>query len=161
MRLRRLAGGGGAAPSGSRPNSRDHVAHGVHLIVVQGQDGELVVGDSHHYAATPDPFASEAVDRLILDEFTAVFGCPPPAVTERGREPTPMALTCSYRDSPPRVRLVMVTTGAGASRRSPGEEVINDLMEGKRRGMTKTVCRPSTVVSSTGPEVVDFGCQRR
>ncbi len=34
--------------SGAREN-------GVHLIVVQSQDGSLVVGDSHHYADTPDP----------------------------------------------------------------------------------------------------------
>ena len=111
----------------------DHIAHGVHLIVVQGQDGELVVGDSHHYAATPDPFASEAVDRLILEEFTAVFGCPPPAVTARWTG------TYAYGPSPvlietplPGVRLVMVTTGAGASTAfALGEEVINDLMEGE------------------------------
>jgi hypothetical protein len=31
--------------------------HGVHLIVVQSADGSLVVGDSHHYGMTPDPFA--------------------------------------------------------------------------------------------------------
>ena len=57
--------------------------HGVHLIVVQSADGSLVVGDSHHYAPTPDPFAHEAVDRLILDEFEAVFGRAAPAVVER------------------------------------------------------------------------------
>ena len=57
--------------------------HGVHLIVVQSADGSLVVGDSHHYASTPDPFAHEVVDRLILDEFEAVFGRAAPPVVER------------------------------------------------------------------------------
>ena len=51
----------------------EHLANGVHLIVVQSSDGSLVVGDSHHYAATPDPFAPESVDALILDEFRAVL----------------------------------------------------------------------------------------
>ena len=37
----------------------EHLRHGVHLIVVQSADGSLVVGDSHHYAATPDPFAPD------------------------------------------------------------------------------------------------------
>ena len=37
----------------------EHLAHGVHLIAVQSEDGSLVVGDSHHYGATPDPFAPE------------------------------------------------------------------------------------------------------
>ena len=31
--------------------------NGVHLIVVQSSDGSFVVGDSHHYGETPDPFA--------------------------------------------------------------------------------------------------------
>ena len=34
----------------------DHLGNGIHLIVTQSADGSLVVGDSHHYAATPDPF---------------------------------------------------------------------------------------------------------
>ena len=38
----------------------DHLKHGIHLIVVQSADGSLVVGDSHHYAATPDPFSQTA-----------------------------------------------------------------------------------------------------
>ena len=51
-----------------------HLANGIHLIVTQSEDGSLIVGDSHHYATTPDPFASDEIDRLILDEFQAVFG---------------------------------------------------------------------------------------
>jgi D-hydroxyproline dehydrogenase subunit beta len=60
----------------------DHLANGIHLIVVQSADGSLVVGDSHHYAATPDPFAFEAVDQLILDEYGTLLGTPP-LITER------------------------------------------------------------------------------
>ena len=57
--------------------------NGVHLIVVQSADGSLVVGDSHHYAPTPDPFAPRRVDELILDEFDAVLACRAPNVLER------------------------------------------------------------------------------
>jgi hypothetical protein len=39
------------------------VPNGIHLIAVQSADGSLVVGDSHHYAPTPHPFGSTAVDR--------------------------------------------------------------------------------------------------
>ncbi len=106
------------------------LANGIHLIVVQSADGSLVVGDSHHYGPTPDPFASEAVDRLILDEYEAVFGRPAPQVQERW--------TGTYASAPDRtvlidqpcqdVRLVMVTTGAGASTGfALGEEVVNEL----------------------------------
>ncbi len=108
-----------------------HLAHGVHLIVVQNADGSLVVGDSHHYAPTPDPFSHQQVDDLILEEFAAVFGRAAPSVTERW--------TGTYASAPDRtvlvdtpmagVRLVMVTTGAGASTGfALGEEVVADLM---------------------------------
>src|SRR5690606_24394605 len=40
----------------------DALENGVHLIVVQSADGSLVIGDSHHYGLTPDPFVSEEVD---------------------------------------------------------------------------------------------------
>jgi FAD dependent oxidoreductase TIGR03364 len=113
----------------------DHLWHGVHLIVVQSADGTLVVGDSHHYAPTPDPFADEAVDTLIMDEYRAVLGPGAPRIIERW--------TGTYASAPdrpvivhtpaPGVRLVMVTTGAGASTGfALGEEVVADLFGGAR-----------------------------
>lgn len=94
----------------------EHLKHGVHLIVVQSADGTLVVGDSHHYAATPDPFAHEPVDRLILDEFAAVFGQAPPPVVERWTGTYASARGHSLIEAPmPHVRLVTVTSGTGAS----------------------------------------------
>jgi FAD dependent oxidoreductase TIGR03364 len=105
--------------------------HGVHLIVVQSADGTLVVGDSHHYAPTPDPFSREAVDALILDEFRAALGLAPPPVIER------WVGTYAYAsdravviDAPgPAVRLAIVTCGAGASTGfAIGEELVADLL---------------------------------
>ncbi len=94
----------------------EHLEHGVHLIVVQSADGSLVVGDSHHYAATPDPFAHELVDRLILDEFAAVFGQAPPPVVERWTGTYASARGHSLVEAPmAHVRLVTVTSGTGAS----------------------------------------------
>jgi FAD dependent oxidoreductase TIGR03364 len=106
------------------------LGHGVHLIVVQSADGSLVVGDSHHDAPTPDPFSHEAVDRLILDEFEAVFGRAAPAVVERwtGTYASASDRTVIIDTPAPGVRLVMVTTGAGASIGfALGEEVIGEL----------------------------------
>ncbi|WP_218036612.1 TIGR03364 family FAD-dependent oxidoreductase [Sphingobium sp. EM0848] len=93
-----------------------HLAHGVHLIVTQSADGSLVVGDSHHYAATPDPFSLEEVDRLILDEFGQVFGHTPPAVIERWTGTYASGPGHSLIAEPLRgVTLVTVTSGTGAS----------------------------------------------
>lgn len=108
----------------------DHLANGIHLIVAQGADGSLIVGDSHHYAPTPDPFASDAVDRLILAEFRAVFGALPP-VLERWTGTYASAAGHSVVATPAAgVRLVVVTSGTGASTSfALAEEVIADLTD--------------------------------
>ena len=114
----------------------EHLAHGVHLIAVRSADGSLVVGDSHHYAATPDPFAPTAVDDLILDEYARVFDGPLPTVTERW--------TGTYASAPDRLmlvdrpsdalRIVLITSGTGASTSfAVAEEVVAELF-GRREG---------------------------
>jgi FAD dependent oxidoreductase TIGR03364 len=108
----------------------DHLAHGIHLIVVQSADGSLVVGDSHHYAATPDPFSHEEVDELILDEFRSALGIEPPPTIERW-----IGTYASATDRPvlidapeDHVRIAIVTCGAGASTGfALGEEVVGSL----------------------------------
>ncbi|MGD9511653.1 MAG: TIGR03364 family FAD-dependent oxidoreductase [Geminicoccaceae bacterium] len=108
-----------------------HLANGVHLIAVQSEDGSLVVGDSHHYAPTPDPFNPTAVDELILDEFRQVVAVREPVVGERW--------TGTYASAPDRlmlvdrpgdnVRIVVITSGTGASTSfAIAEEVIDDLI---------------------------------
>lgn len=107
------------------------LAHGVHLIAVQDADGALVVGDSHHDAITPDPFASEAVDQLILDEWSAATGCPAPPVLERWTGTYARGPHEGLIEAPqPGVRLALITAGNGASTGFAfGEEVVADLFE--------------------------------
>ena len=108
----------------------DHLAHGVHLIIVQSADGSMIVGDSHYYAATPGPFADARIDRLILEEFSLATGRQPPAVTERwtGTYSSAAGRTM-FVDAPAAdVRMVIITSGSGASTGfAIGEEVIADL----------------------------------
>ena len=106
-----------------------HLANGIHLIVAQGADGSLVVGDSHHYAQTPDPFSSEDVDRLILEEYRAVFGSVPPVI-ERWTGTYASAARHSLVEAPMRgVRVVTVTSGTGASTAfGLAEDVLADLL---------------------------------
>jgi len=113
-----------------RDVSAEALAHGVHLIVVQGADGSLVVGDSHHYADAPPPFMAARTEALILREFAAATGLVPPPVVERwsGTYASAENLTM-FADAPaPDVRLVMVTGGTGASTAfAIAEEVIGEL----------------------------------
>lgn len=104
--------------------------NGVHLIVTQSADGSLVVGDSHHYAATPDPFAPSEVDDIILEEFDRVLDLPGRTVTERwigtyASAPDRWRLTDRPADN---IRIVIVTSGTGASTSfGIAEETISEL----------------------------------
>jgi hypothetical protein len=60
------------------------LAAGVHRIAVQSADGSLaVVGDSHDYADTPEPFGKATVDNIILHEMKQVLASPALSVRER------------------------------------------------------------------------------
>ncbi|SMC91059.1 FAD dependent oxidoreductase TIGR03364 [Fulvimarina manganoxydans] len=109
---------------------RDARANGVHLIVTQSADGSLVVGDSHHYAQTPDPFGNAKVNDLILDEFDRVLSLPNRRVTENWIGTYASADDrWRFTDTPMEgVRLVVVTAGCGASTSfAIGEETIAAL----------------------------------
>jgi FAD dependent oxidoreductase TIGR03364 len=110
----------------------EHLEHGVHLIVVQSADGTLVVGDSHHYAATPDPYSRQDVDALILDEFAAALGIPAPPTLERWSGTYASAADRPFLIDAPEVavRVAIVTCGAGASTGfAIGEELIESFFE--------------------------------
>jgi FAD dependent oxidoreductase TIGR03364 len=102
---------------------------GIHLIAVQSADGSLVVGDSHHYAPSPDPFQPRDVDDRILAELSAVLDIPAPEVIERWTGIYPSGPDIAFREAPmPGVRLVMVTSGTGASTGfAIGEETMADM----------------------------------
>lgn len=92
------------------------LADGIHLIAVQGADGSLVVGDSHHYEDSPEPFQPRDVDDRILGELSAVLDLPQPDVLERWVGVYPSGPDPAFIEAvAPGVRLVMVTSGSGAS----------------------------------------------
>ncbi len=106
-----------------------HLAWGVHLIAVPSSDGTLVIGDSHVYAPTPDPFEDDRAERLILDEYRALFDHEP--VLEQRWSGTYASATDRLMlvDAPSSdVRIVIITSGTGASTSfAIGEEVVSDL----------------------------------
>jgi FAD dependent oxidoreductase TIGR03364 len=107
-----------------------HLTEGIHLIVVQGSDGGLIVGDSHHYEWSPSPFARGEVDELILSELHAVLNLPGAQVTERwtGTYAT-LPDRLMIMDAPdPSIRLVIITSGTGASTSfAIAEETLTDI----------------------------------
>ena len=110
----------------------EYLAHGIHVIIAQSADGSLVVGDSHHYETADQPFDDAGVERLILQEYRRISGSPAPAVRERWSGTYAVAPDRALLvDAPgPRVRLVIITSGIGASTGfAIGEEVINELFD--------------------------------
>jgi len=95
----------------------ESLSHGIHLIAVQSEDGTLVVGDSHHNFPTPEPYASEAVDTLILRHLREALRVDRVQVLERwtGVYPTGASADCVTVAPDTRTRVVVVTSGTGAS----------------------------------------------
>jgi FAD dependent oxidoreductase TIGR03364 len=95
----------------------ESLAHGIHLIVVQSADGTLVVGDSHHYGAAPEPFADQRVDALILRHLRETLQLRSCEVTERwvGTYPSSAETDCLIDRPDDATRVVLVTSGTGAS----------------------------------------------
>lgn len=107
------------------------IAHGIHLIAVQSRDGTLVVGDSHVYAPTPEPFAQAAIDDAIVAQWSALFGPAPPVVERWTGTYASVEGRHSLVETPmPGVRLVVVTSGTGASTAfALAEDVVASLVE--------------------------------
>jgi len=114
-----------------RAEQPSHYENGVHLIVAQGADDGLIVGDSHHYDPLPGPFAPASAEHDILDEYVRATGREAPPVLERWTGVYAVADDRTYLiDTPePQVRLVMVTSGTGASTGfGIAEKVIGELL---------------------------------
>ena len=106
------------------------LARGIHVIVAQGADGSLVVGDSHAYGDTADAFSDAGTDELVLEELRVFLHVSDPRVVARWNGYYPVARTHPLiRESlAERARLVLVTSGTGMSTAfAIGEETIAEL----------------------------------
>jgi D-hydroxyproline dehydrogenase subunit beta len=56
---------------------------GIHLLIAQLPDGDLVIGDTHTYGETLAPFGDERLDELLLAEACSLLGVPKLEVRER------------------------------------------------------------------------------
>jgi D-hydroxyproline dehydrogenase subunit beta len=113
-----------------REEQPEYFQHGIHLLIAQGADGSLVVGDSHHYGSEAVIFAAERINELLLEEYQAVTGHRAPPVRERWTGTYAVAEGRAFliESLSARTRLVMVTSGVGASTGfGIGERVVGEL----------------------------------
>ena len=82
---------GAFAKCASLPALRQRIAEempwanewGIHVMVSQNDSGELLLGDSHEYGHTHDPFLREQINRYILDYLSSFARFPNPDISER------------------------------------------------------------------------------
>lgn len=87
---------------------------GVNLMLTQRPDGRLVIGDTHHYGVTEDPFEDEASDALVLGEMERLLGTPL-TVRRRWRGVYASSAKAPFlvTEPIPDVTVASVTTGIG------------------------------------------------
>ena len=61
----------------------DFKVHGVHVLLSQNNFGELIIGDSHHYADTHEPFDDEYINQIILNYLKSFVHLPELKITAR------------------------------------------------------------------------------
>jgi len=57
--------------------------HGIHVLLAQNGSGDLIIGDSHHYDLTHEPFDQEAINNIIIDYLRSFTMLPDLNITER------------------------------------------------------------------------------
>ncbi|MGW0605343.1 TIGR03364 family FAD-dependent oxidoreductase [Streptomyces sp. NPDC002644] len=99
-------------------DSPELLEHVVNLMLTQRPDGSIVLGDTHHYARTHQPFDEEDVTAVLLREGARLLGAAGPedlVVRRRWRGVyADSAATDVLEAEPcPGVRVVTVTSGIG------------------------------------------------
>ncbi len=89
--------------------------HGVHILVSQNSAGELIVGDSHHYFNTVEPFDLEEIDEIILKYLQDFLPVKDYKITERwhGVYPKLLGHLNLLLEPSPGVQIVNALGGAG------------------------------------------------
>jgi D-hydroxyproline dehydrogenase subunit beta len=72
-----------ALRTGFEGTHADYLANGIHVLVSQNSAGEVVLGDTHHYGLTHDPFLHERLDRLVRDYLLTFANVPEITASER------------------------------------------------------------------------------
>lgn len=94
------------------PELLDIVAN---VMFTQRPDGTLIVGDSHRYAVTQDPFLAEQTSDILLDAVARILGVPALTVLERwqGVYASSSVEPFLIAEPEPGVTVAIVTSGVG------------------------------------------------
>jgi D-hydroxyproline dehydrogenase subunit beta len=93
----------------------DLLAIGANVMFTQRPNGTLIVGDSHRYATTMDPFQAEATSGILLAEIERILGVSELRVRERwqGVYASSPQQPFLIEEVAPGVTVAIVTSGVG------------------------------------------------
>jgi FAD dependent oxidoreductase TIGR03364 len=88
---------------------------GANIMFTQRPNGTLIVGDSHRYAKTMDPFQAEKTSRILLGEIEQILGVSTLRVKERWQGIYASSAKQPYllEEVAPGVTVAIVTSGVG------------------------------------------------
>ncbi|HEY2644050.1 MAG TPA: TIGR03364 family FAD-dependent oxidoreductase [Galbitalea sp.] len=88
---------------------------GANIMFTQRPDGSLIVGDSHRYATTMDPFLGEATSEILLREIQRILGVSDLRILERwqGVYASSAQQPFLIAEPAPGVTVAIVTSGVG------------------------------------------------
>lgn len=146
-----------AQPAAARVRERllaerpELVEAGIHLLVAQLPDGDLIIGDTHRYGEPVSPFSEVELDELLLAEARRLLGAQQLTVRERwlGIYPTDAGGRSSesghFTVGAPfeGTRIVEVTSGLGMTMALGGAHDVLDELErsGGAAGQPQLVSR--------------------
>jgi D-hydroxyproline dehydrogenase subunit beta len=89
-------------------------AHGIHVLVSQNQYGELILGDSHHYSSTPDPFDFTSIEDAIMKYLATFMNTNGIRITERWNGIYPKLQSGTHMIAKPATGVTIVNGLGGA-----------------------------------------------
>ncbi len=91
------------------------VEHGIHVLVSQNGKGEIILGDTHHYGLTHDPFLHEELDSRVREYLDMFASLPDMRAAQRwmGVYPKRSGATEFINSPTPGVTVVNALGGAG------------------------------------------------
>jgi FAD dependent oxidoreductase TIGR03364 len=97
--------------------SEEFKKHGIHVLLAQNEAGELIIGDSHHYSKTVEPFDSEHVNDVIINYLNSFTNLGNLKITERwhGIYPKLQGNISLVVEPEPNVTIINGLGGAGMS----------------------------------------------
>jgi FAD dependent oxidoreductase TIGR03364 len=93
----------------------EYIANGIHVLVSQNGSNEVILGDTHHYGLTQDPFLHERLDALVAKYLDTFAVLPDSRVAERwmGVYAKLPGKTEFVHEPEPGVTIVNALSGAG------------------------------------------------